>query len=90
MKASNIFQKLKSAGIGNPDGVSSKKPVIKGLGVQSPAKMKKPSPSKMAVGLPGYGFNEEGKYVKMSGKAEEEIKRKNLILMQKRLKKILN
>ena len=76
MKASNIFQKLKSAGIGNPDGVSSKKPVIKGLGVQSPAKMKKPSPSKMAVGLPGYGFNEEGKYVKMSGKGGGGDKKK--------------
>lgn len=47
MKASNIFQKLKGAGVGNPDGVSAKKPVIKGLGVQSPAKMGK-SPVKLA------------------------------------------
>ena len=38
MKASNIYQKLKSAGVGNPDGVASKKPVIKGIGVQSPLK----------------------------------------------------
>ena len=47
MKASNIFQKLKSAGVGNPDGMPSKKPVIKGLGVKSPAKMSK-SPVKLA------------------------------------------
>ena len=38
MKASNIYQKLKSAGVGNPDGIASKKPVVKGLGVKSPAK----------------------------------------------------
>ena len=36
MKASNIYQKLKSAGVGNPDGIASKKPVVKGLGVKSP------------------------------------------------------
>ena len=40
MKASNIYQKLKSAGVGNPDGVASKKPAIKGLG--SPAKFAPP------------------------------------------------
>ena len=44
MKASNIFQKLKSAGVGNPDGVPSSKPKLK-LGVKSPAKMAK-SPAK--------------------------------------------
>ena len=43
MKASNIFQKLKSAGVGNPDGVPSSKPKLK-LG--SPAKMAKKSPLK--------------------------------------------
>ena len=43
MKASNIFQKLKSAGVGNPDGVPSSKPKLK-LG--SPAKMAK-SPAKV-------------------------------------------
>ena len=41
MKASNIYQKLKSAGIGNPDGVPSQKPAIKGLG--SPAKLVMPT-----------------------------------------------
>ena len=44
MKASNIFQKLKSAGVGTPDGVPSSKPKLK-LGVKSPAKMAK-SPAK--------------------------------------------
>ena len=44
MKASNIYQKLKSAGIGNPDGVSSK-PLIKDVGIKSPLNMKKPSPN---------------------------------------------
>ena len=39
MKASNIFQKLKAAGVGNPDGVPSKKPVIKGVGIKSPLNM---------------------------------------------------
>ena len=39
MKASNIYQKLKSAGVGNPDGIASKKPVIKGVGVKSPLNM---------------------------------------------------
>ena len=47
MKASNIFQKLKSAGVGNPDGVPSSKPKLK-LGVKSPAKMAK-SPSKFLI-----------------------------------------
>jgi len=41
MKASNIYQKLKSAGIGNPDGVSSK-PLIKDVGIKSPLNMKSP------------------------------------------------
>ena len=45
MKASNIYQKLKSAGIGNPDGVSSK-PLIKGVGIKSPLNMGKQSPMK--------------------------------------------
>ena len=45
MKASNIYQKLKSAGIGNPDGVSSK-PLIKGVGIKSPLNMGKQSPAK--------------------------------------------
>ena len=39
MKASNIYQKLKAAGVGNPDGIASKKPVIKGVGVKSPLNM---------------------------------------------------
>ena len=47
MKSSNIFQKLKSAGVGNPDGVPSAKPKLK-LGVQSPAKMAK-SPAKFGL-----------------------------------------
>ncbi len=51
MKSSNIFQKLKSAGVGNPDGVPSAKPKLK-LGVQSPAKMAK-SPAKAAAMGPG-------------------------------------
>ena len=38
MKASNIYQKLKSAGIGNPDGIASKKPLIKDVGIKSPLK----------------------------------------------------
>jgi len=41
MKASNIYQKLKSAGVGNPDGVSSK-PLIKDVGIKSPLNMKSP------------------------------------------------
>ena len=48
MKASNIFQKLKSAGVGNPDGVPSSKPKLK-LG--SPAKMAK-SPAKIVPPIP--------------------------------------
>ena len=51
MKASNIYQKLKSAGIGNPDGVSSK-PLIKDVGIKSPLNMKSPNkmmPSKEVI-----------------------------------------
>ena len=47
MKASNIFQKLKSAGVGNPDGISAKKPVIKAVGIKSPLNMGKKSPMEM-------------------------------------------
>ena len=46
MKASNIFQKLKGAGVGNPDGVSSSKPLIKDVGIKSPLNMGKQSPIK--------------------------------------------
>tara|TARA_Y100001937_G_scaffold98141_1_gene133828 strand:+ start:6611 stop:7681 length:1071 start_codon:yes stop_codon:yes gene_type:complete len=48
MKASNIFQKLKSAGVGNPDGVPSSKPK---LNLGSPAKMAK-SPNKLMGPVP--------------------------------------
>ena len=51
MKASNIFQKLKSAGVGNPDGVSAKKPVIKAVGIKSPLNMGKKSPMEMGLSL---------------------------------------
>ena len=54
MKASNIYQKLKSAGIGNPDGVSSK-PLIKGVGIKSPLNMGKQSPMKRG-GKPSDGI----------------------------------
>ena len=46
MKASNIYQKLKSAGVGNPDGMSAKKPMLKNVGIKSPLNMK--SPNKLA------------------------------------------
>ena len=49
MKASNIYQKLKSAGIGNPDGVSSK-PLIKDVGIKSPLNMKSAPKSKKKDG----------------------------------------
>ena len=52
MKASNIFQKLKAAGVGNPDGVPSKKPIIKAVGIKSPTKMAKKSPMEMGKKSP--------------------------------------
>ena len=52
MKASNIFQKLKAAGVGNPDGVASKKPVIKAVGIKSPLNMAKKSPMEMGKKSP--------------------------------------
>ena len=50
MKASNIYQKLKSAGIGNPDGVPSQKPIIKDVGIKSPLNMKGAPKSKKKDG----------------------------------------
>lgn len=56
MKASNIFQKLKSAGFNTSDG---EKPLIEGVGIKSPLNMKSKSPVKKAV--PDDQFDNEDK-----------------------------
>ena len=88
MKSSNIFQKLKSAGVGNPDGVPSAKPKLK-LGVHSPAKMAK-SPLKKG-GSPSKSNEPETKTLSPYEKAlSNNPNLNNLIKSRKRLDKSSN